>query len=58
MTGTDSGRFAPKVPVQLDPPKDDLITTEELAKCDGTLLRMNTSSPRPCRKAILYCELH
>ena len=36
MTGTDSGRFAPKVPVQLDPPKDDLITPEELAKCDGT----------------------
>ncbi|KAL4790639.1 cytochrome b5-like heme/steroid binding domain-containing protein [Aspergillus venezuelensis] len=36
MTGTDSGRFAPKVPVQLAPPKDDPITYEELAKCDGT----------------------
>ncbi|KAL2863074.1 putative progesterone binding protein [Aspergillus lucknowensis] len=36
MTGTESGRFAPKVPVQLDPPKDDLIPVEELAKCNGT----------------------
>jgi hypothetical protein len=33
--GTQSKRFEPKVPVQLDPPKDDLISTEELAKCDG-----------------------
>ncbi|KAJ5934697.1 hypothetical protein N7466_004244 [Penicillium verhagenii] len=33
---TQSKRFAPKVPVQLDPPKDDLISQEELAKCDGT----------------------
>ncbi|KAJ5610192.1 cytochrome b5 [Penicillium lagena] len=29
-------RFSPKIPVQLDPPKDDLISQEELAKCDGT----------------------
>jgi hypothetical protein len=29
------GRFEPKVPVQLDPPKDDLITLEYLSKCDG-----------------------
>ncbi|CRG85480.1 hypothetical protein PISL3812_02535 [Talaromyces islandicus] len=29
-------RFEPKVPVQLDPPKDDPITPEELSKCDGT----------------------
>lgn len=28
-------RFEPKVPVQLDPPKDDPISQEELAKCDG-----------------------
>ncbi|KIW01645.1 uncharacterized protein PV09_06831 [Verruconis gallopava] len=28
-------RFAPKVPVQLDPPKDDPITPEYLAMCDG-----------------------
>jgi hypothetical protein len=28
-------RFEPKVPVQLDPPKHDPITPEELAKCDG-----------------------
>ena len=30
-------RFAPKVPVNLDPPKDDPITLEHLAKCDGRL---------------------
>lgn len=30
-----SGRFAPKVPVQLDPPKDDPISLEDLAKADG-----------------------
>jgi len=28
--------FAPKEPVQLNPPKDDPITVEELAKHDGT----------------------
>ncbi|MCJ1444437.1 MAG: hypothetical protein MMC23_004939 [Stictis urceolatum] len=28
--------FAPKEPVKLDPPKDDPITVEELAKCNGT----------------------
>jgi hypothetical protein len=31
-------RFSPKIPVQLDPPKNDPISQEELAKCDGTLL--------------------
>lgn len=37
MSGQDSGkkRFEPKVPVQLDPPKDDPISVEELSKCDG-----------------------
>ncbi|GKZ29441.1 hypothetical protein AbraIFM66950_004849 [Aspergillus brasiliensis] len=29
-------RFSPKIPVQLDPPKYDPITVEELSKCDGT----------------------
>lgn len=33
---TEEKRFAPKVAVQLDPPKDDPISLEELAKCDGT----------------------
>lgn len=28
-------QFNPKQPVQLDPPKDDPITYEELSKCDG-----------------------
>ncbi|KAH8671023.1 cytochrome b5-like heme/steroid binding domain-containing protein [Xylariales sp. PMI_506] len=31
-----AGSFEPKTPVQLNPPKDDLISLEELAKADGT----------------------
>ncbi|KAJ6164285.1 Cytochrome b5 [Penicillium chermesinum] len=47
MAETDqSKRFTPKVPVQLDPPKDDPISQEELAKCDGT------DSSRPTLVAI------
>lgn len=30
-----SGKFEPKTPVELAPPKDDPITLEELAKADG-----------------------
>ncbi|KAI0102782.1 cytochrome b5-like heme/steroid binding domain-containing protein [Nemania sp. FL0031] len=30
------GKFEPKTPVNLNPPKDDPITLEELAKADGT----------------------
>lgn len=30
-----SGKFEPKTPVQLSPPKDDPISLEELAKADG-----------------------
>ena len=29
------GRFEPKTPVKLDPPKDDPISMEHLEKCDG-----------------------
>ncbi|KAF2143612.1 uncharacterized protein K452DRAFT_296616 [Aplosporella prunicola CBS 121167] len=29
-------RFEPKQPVQLDPPKDDIISLDYLAKCDGS----------------------
>ena len=32
---TMSGKFEPKVPVQLNPPKDDLISVEDLAKANG-----------------------
>lgn len=35
ISSTMTERFAPKVAVQLDPPKDDPISPEELAKCDG-----------------------
>ncbi|KAI5858177.1 cytochrome b5 [Durotheca rogersii] len=31
-----AGKFEPKVPVNLDPPKDDIISLEELAKADGS----------------------
>ncbi|GAP89561.1 putative progesterone binding protein [Rosellinia necatrix] len=31
-----AGKFEPKVPVNLDPPRDDPITLEELAQADGT----------------------
>lgn len=34
MTG---GKFEPKEPVQLAPPKDDPITVEELAKNNGII---------------------
>lgn len=34
---TMAGRFEPKEPVQLAPPKDDPITVDELAKNDGRL---------------------
>lgn len=34
-TGEKKGKFEPKNPVQLDPPKDDPISLEHLAKCDG-----------------------
>ncbi|KAJ4022311.1 hypothetical protein NW752_000486 [Fusarium irregulare] len=30
-----AGKFEPKVPVNLDPPKDDIISKEELAKANG-----------------------
>ncbi|EGX88339.1 progesterone binding protein, putative [Cordyceps militaris CM01] len=30
-----AGKFEPKEPVQLNPPKDDPITLEELSKCNG-----------------------
>lgn len=31
-----AGKFEPKVPVNLHPPKDDAISPAELAKADGT----------------------
>lgn len=33
-----SGRFEPKVAVQLDPPKDDPISLDDLAKANGKTL--------------------
>lgn len=44
---TEEKRFAPKVAVQLDPPKDDPISPEELAKCDGIPSPNTHCPPRP-----------
>jgi membrane-associated progesterone receptor component len=32
---SQKGRFEPKKAAVLNPPKDDPITVEDLAKCDG-----------------------
>lgn len=34
------GNFAPKTPVQLDPPKEDPFTKDELAKYDGKYIHI------------------
>lgn len=39
-------RFSPKVPVELDPPKDDPISPEELAQCDGRYSRLSQQPER------------
>jgi hypothetical protein len=36
--GEQKARFEPKQAVSLDPPKDDPITVEHLAKCDGRFI--------------------
>ena len=36
--------FEPKKPVSLDPPKDDPISSEELAKCDGNDARCDKTA--------------
>jgi hypothetical protein len=42
-----AGKFEPKVPVQLAPPKDDLISLQDLAKANGT-----ASHPRPFKPSL------
>lgn len=39
-------KFAPKEPVQLQPPKDDAISTADLHKCDGEKL-LRSCFPTP-----------
>jgi hypothetical protein len=39
--------FAPKTPVELAPPKDDPITYEELAKCDGAFATLKQACLEP-----------
>ncbi|KAI4135456.1 MAG: hypothetical protein LQ347_000675 [Umbilicaria vellea] len=47
MASSEPKPFAPKNPVQLDPPKDDPISVENLAKCDaikGTVFDVSGNS--------------
>lgn len=39
-----ASRFEPKVPVQLNPPKDDPISKDELAKANGMSLHLGCAS--------------
>jgi hypothetical protein len=41
-SATMSGKFAPKEPVVLNPPKDDPISPEELAAANGEILMLKT----------------
>jgi hypothetical protein len=50
---TEPKSFAPKHPVELAPPKDDPITYEELAECDGAFLKTKPSSPLGPKDRIL-----
>lgn len=47
-----SGKFEPKTPVQLDPPKDDPISVEDLAKADGEYTRNKSAPSRWTRVAL------
>jgi hypothetical protein len=39
--------FEPKTKVELDPPKDDIISLDYLSKCDGKLSRSHHAASRP-----------
>lgn len=67
MTGHEEEpkNFAPKVPVQLDPPKYDPISYEDLSKCDGMCANWLASrqagrqaSRQAGKKARLTCHRH
>ncbi|KAG8677233.1 hypothetical protein FPOAC1_003246 [Fusarium poae] len=45
-----AGKFEPKTAVTLDPPKDDIISKEELAKANGT-----TSPPQDAQQGMGIC---
>lgn len=45
-----SGKFEPKVPVDLNPPKDDPISLEELAKADGMYCHASLLSQVQCAR--------
>lgn len=48
-----ASKFMPKKDVKLDPPKDDVISLDELAKANGTSLR---SGRRPSTESSLFSE--
>ena len=55
-----SGKFEPKTPVQLNPPKSDPISLEELAKADGkqTKSRSMASHAVQRERSRLHFRLH
>ncbi|KAI9795269.1 MAG: hypothetical protein M1835_006077 [Candelina submexicana] len=56
MSAPEPKKFEPKVPVQLNPPKNDPISVEELSKCDvfagkdaSRALAQSSLKPEDCR---------
>ncbi|KAH8193518.1 hypothetical protein TruAng_012315 [Truncatella angustata] len=54
-----SGKFEPKVPVQLNPPKDDAISLDDLAKADGSegqkcFVAIKVRGPRLVRETVQH----
>ena len=54
---SENKRFEPKVPVELNEPKSDEITLEELAKNDGTSLAMIVEESYPMAGSIAETAL-
>lgn len=53
-----SGKFEPKVPVQLDPPKSDPISLEALAAANGKLNVWRPSHQFLGRRLLELCRAH
>jgi len=45
--------FEPKTKIELDPPKDDIISLEYLSKCDGELSRLHYAASRSCTLVVV-----
>lgn len=49
-----AGKFEPKEPIPLAPPKDDPISVEELAKCNGKLFCASLSYRTASKNELVY----